>query len=211
MRKELSLQDAAPQLDDWLEIYVDKLSTQLPKAEVMQIGHSIKIFRTGQRVWITLNKTQSGSVHIVSETRFSIGVLAIIFCVIGSLIMMCVAPTFIAYQQMYASHNPNPWYYYGFYRVMLNSFLISVLFLGLGLSLQKLNKTREMQSLALRLARDTKPFIKLSSQPTPPQISATIPQLVRDGTLERFCSSCGTPVENSGAKFCEYCGKNFFS
>jgi hypothetical protein len=97
MRKELILEDAGPQLDVWRETFVDNLATQLPKAVVLPIEHTIEISRRGQRVWIALNKRNSNDVRVVTATRSTLIPLAIVFFIIGAFYLVGCVASYMSY------------------------------------------------------------------------------------------------------------------
>ncbi len=222
MRKELILEDAGPQLEDWREVYVEKLTTQLPKALILPMEHTIKITLRGQRVWIAMSKKNSNGVRIVTGTRSALIPLAIVFFGIAALFCISLAVSYSSYMSMmsfYSSYShyytPPPAYY--FFAPYIPFIIV---FFGLGAGVLATNKTRAMQSLALQLARETwlsfsrrveaKVFPRPVSRPTPPKTPISTPPNEQARTLGKYCMYCGTPVEKAGAKFCENCGKSLF-
>ncbi len=229
MRKELILEDAGPQIEEWRETYVEKLTTQLPNALVLSMGNTIKILRRGQRVWIATNKKNSHDIRIVTATRSALIPLGILFLGFAILFMISLSSAYASYMStmsFYSSYSNYSSGYYYFPPPSLYTFIgpyipFIVIFLGLGLGVLAINKTRQMQSLALRLARETwlsfkrrvesKLLSRTASPQTPPKTLVTTPPHEQELMLGRFCMFCGTPVEKSGAKFCENCGKDLFS
>ncbi len=220
MRKELILEGAGPQLEDWRETYVEKLTAQLPKAMVLPMEHTIKIARRGQRVWVAMSKKNSNNVRIVTGTRSALIPLAIVFFGIAALFCISLAVSYSSYMSMmsyYSSYShyytPPPAYY--FFAPYIPFIIV---FFGLGAGVLATNKTRAMQSLALQLARETwlsfsrcveaKINPRAGSRPTPPKTLVNNPPSEQGKTLGNYCMHCGTRVEKPGAKFCENCGKS---
>ncbi|OLS15732.1 MAG: hypothetical protein RBG13Loki_0626 [Promethearchaeota archaeon CR_4] len=204
MRKELVLEGAGPQLEEWRENFVEKVTVEMPKAITLPMEHTILVARRGQRVWTSLNKRKPSDVHLVSVTRSALIWGAIIFFAIGCFFLLVYGIILITYYSYMYSY-PYGYGYSGYYYSLLISLIIILIIFWVPAGiLAGFNKTRFMQTKVLQIARET--WFSMTNIPKFSLYAQPDKKLVTEGV---FCANCGGRQEIPGAKFCQHCGKSY--